>query len=334
MNQKPNFYLAIFIILLMIGCQKPLLKIGVLFPHQLNDRTKKEKIYISERIKELGGEALFASAKYDDHLQISQAREMLDQGVKVLIVNPVNYNTEAEIVRLAHKKSVKVIAYDRIIKNCDLDYFISFNNEKVGNLMTDYVTKLKPDGTYMILGGDKSDQNAVWIYEAELKNLTSFIQSGKIKIVYSSFIESWSADDAKNEVEKYINLSNGTFPDVIVAASDGISNGVIDALKEFGLEGKVLVTGQDASLRACRNIVKGYQSMSVYKPFKRLAYKAAELAINIAKGVTIKEQTTDIANGYKNVTSILFEPISIDKTNMKSTVIADGFQSESEIFHE
>ncbi len=157
------------IILALVSCQKQQrVKIGFLLPNMVSGRYQKEKVYFTEKIQALGGEALVISADYDDQLQIKQAKELLEQGAKVLVVNPLNLNTAAAIIRSAHERNVPVIAYDRLIRNCDLDYFLTFDNEKVGKLMADYVTKIKPEGKYILLGGDKADQNAEWVKKGQL----------------------------------------------------------------------------------------------------------------------------------------------------------------------
>ena len=160
-------------------------KVGFLFPNMQSDRYLKEKVYFSEKINELGGEAIIASADYDDKLQIKQAEELLDQGVQVLVVNVVNQNTAAAIVRSAHDKGVKVIAYGRLLGNCDLDYYVSFDNVKVGKMMANYAIKLKPEGNYLLFGGDKADKNAVYVKKGQLEQLDPLIKSGKIKILYN-----------------------------------------------------------------------------------------------------------------------------------------------------
>jgi len=297
----------------------------------LHDRYLKEKIYFTERIKQLGGEALIESAKNDDKLQVQQADELINNGVKVLVVNPVNLYSSAEIVRNAHNHGIIVIAYDRIIFNSDLDYYLSFDNEKVGMLMAEYVIKKVPEGKYLLFGGDKDDFNAVLVKNGQLKLLGPLTTSGKINIDYNIFVEDWSEENARHELKRYIDLS-GSQPDVILSSYDGMSTGIINTLKEYGLEGKVLVTGQDAELNACRNIVKGYQIMTVYKPLKKIAYAAADLSLKLIKSQKLTEATSKVFNGNKEVPSILLEPISVDKDNLKSTVIADGLLSETEVY--
>jgi len=273
---------------------------------------------------------LLASADNDDKLQIEQAKEMINQGAKILVVNSVNMNTAAEIIRDAHNRKVKVIAYDRLIRNCDLDMYVSFDNTQVGKLMSEYVLKVKPEGNYIILGGDKSDLNAVFVKKGQMDVLDNAIKTGKVKIAYNIFVEDWSSENAYQEIKSFLNLS-GQIPDAILSSYDGMSLGAIKALDEAGLAGKVIITGQDAELEACRNIMKDRQAMTVYKPLKTLATKAAEIAYKIASGEKYKMPESTIENGQKNVPALLLAPISVDKQNMKTTIISDGFYTESQL---
>jgi len=303
-----------------------------MLPNLKSDRYVKEKQYFIDKVKELGGEAIVVSADYDDKLQIEQANELMTQGAKVLVINSVNLTTAAAIVRNAHEKNVEVIAYDRIIFSPELDYYLSFDNVKVGKLMAQYALKLKPEGKYYILGGDKADQNAVLVKNGQMEAIASQISSGKIKIVYNSYVEDWSGDNAKNEVTRYLNLSQDT-PDVILSSYDGMSTAVIEVLQQFNLAGKVIITGQDAEVAACRNIVKGNQAMTVYKPLKLLAYKAAEIAIKLGRKEKITDVNSKVQVEGKDIPAILLDPVTVDKDNLKTTVIADGHLKEADIFN-
>jgi len=305
-------------------------KVGFLLPNLTLKRYLKEKDFFSQKIKELGGVVTVLSANDDDKLQISQAEGLLNQGTDVLVLCSVNTNTAAAIIRAAHAKSVPVIAYDRLISNGDLDYFLSFDNEKVGICMAEYVTKIKPEGKYILLGGDKSDQNAKWVKGGQIKTIDPFVKAGKIKIVYDIYVEDWSGENAKHEIQKYLDLSSD-IPDVILSSNDGMAASVIELLTEYNLNKTVLITGQDADIEACRNIVKGNQVMTVYKPLKDLAFKAAELSIRIARKEKISNECVIINNGKVNVSSILLAPKIVDKDNIKSTIVADGFFTEDEI---
>jgi D-xylose transport system substrate-binding protein len=325
--------LCCIISLLFFSCGKQdKVKIGFLFPNMVSDRYLKEKVYFSQKLQELGGEAMIMSADYDDKLQINQAKELINKGAKVLVVNCLNLNTAAAIIRDAHDNNVKVIAYDRIIRNCDLDYYLTFDNEKVGKLMVDYVTKIRPNGNYVLLCGDKGDQNAVWVKKGQLDALASSLNTKKINISYNIFIEDWSGDNARNAMKKFLDLS-GEIPDVVLSSYDGMSTGVIDLFKEYKIQpGQVLMTGQDAELAACRNIVQGYQTMTIYKSVKTLAYKAAEVAMKIANNEKIADANGKVWNGQIDVPSILLDPVTVDINNLKTSVIADGFHTESEIY--
>src|SRR5208282_2089905 len=166
-------------------------------------------------------------------------------------------------------------------------------------------------GNYIIFAGDKRDLNAGFVKSGQLKALDPSIKSGKIKIDYNIFVEDWSGENASHELKRYLDLT-GEQPAVILSSSDQMSYGIIETLKAYGMAGKVLVTGQDAELTACQNIIKGYQVMTVYKPLKKLAYTAAELSIKIIKNQSITETTSNIFNGHKQLPSILLDPVSAE----------------------
>jgi D-xylose transport system substrate-binding protein len=298
----------------------------------VDDRFPKDRDYFVAKAKQLDGEVLVADGNNDDKLQMKQAEEFIGQGVKVLVLVPVNLNTAAAIVRLAHENSIKVIAYERIIANCDLDYYISFDNVKVGELMASYATKLKPEGNYMVLSGDKGDKNAIWVRQGMRNIIDPLVKSGKIKIVYDVYIEDWAPENAYQVMKKYLNLSCVDLPDAILSAYDGMSTGAIKALDENNVTLFPIITGQNAELEACRNILNGRQSMTVYKPIKTEAEQAAILAMKCAKNESIEKTGKTSFNGAIEVPAILIEPISVNVSNMKGTIIADGFLKESEVY--
>jgi len=325
----------LFFLVLVFSClackEKELIKVAFLFPHFNSDRYLKERDYFAEKVKESGGEAIIVGANYDQDLQIKQTKDFLDQGIKVLVLGAVNANLAAIIVREAHEKHAVVIAYDRLIKNSDLDLYLSFQYQVLGKEMVDYITKLKPAGEYLVIGGDKSDFNAIQVNKGQMNALEAYIKNGKIKIMYNIFIEEWNPENARVETDYYLNLCD-RLPVAIICSSDRLASGVIKALEKHKMDSKVLVTGMDADILACRHMLEGKQTMSVYKPFKKLAYLAAENAMKMAKGQNITGINDKIWNGKIEVPSILIEPIAVDINNLKSTVIADGLISENEIY--
>jgi D-xylose transport system substrate-binding protein len=327
-----SLILSIVALILLPSCSdNNSIKVGFILPNLIDTRFQKEKDYFTTKVKELDGEAIVMNGDNNDVLQIQQANDLIREGVKVLVIACVNKYTAAQIVRNAHEKNIKVIAYERIIANCDLDYFISFDNVKVGELMANYALQKKPTGNYILLCGDKSDQNAIWVRQGYLNVLTPAINAGKIKIIYQTYVEDWLPANAEFEMNQCLGLS-ASAPDVILSSYDGMSSGAIRALERSKIDSLPIITGQNAELESCRNIVKGKQSITIYKAVKPEAETAATLAMQLARKEKVVTNQI-ISNGTKDVPSILLDPVLVDANNMKSVVIKDNFQKESEIYN-
>jgi D-xylose transport system substrate-binding protein len=306
------------------------LRIGLSLDTLKEERWAKDRDYFSNYCKKMGAEVLVQAANSDDGLQVSQCENLLSQGVDVLVIVPHNAEAMAAAVQSAKKSKVPVIAYDRLIKNCDLDLYISFDNEKVGQFQAQYITKLVPQGTYAYIGGSPTDNNAFMFKAGAMKVLNPLIKSGKIKLVYDQMTPDWKPENAQANMENALTKNNNKI-DAVVAANDGTAGGVIQALAEQKLAGKVPVSGQDAELAACMRIVEGTQSMTVYKPIKVIAENAAKAAVALGQKKKVKANKI-INNGKKkNVPFLALEPISVDKKNM-SVVIKDGFQKMEDVY--
>jgi D-xylose transport system substrate-binding protein len=325
-----TFNIIMLGILCTYSCNQRKPVVGLMFPHVTMKRYLIEKEIIAKKVSEAGCEFIFSEAQNDEEKQIQQFNDIIDK-VDILILDPVNRFNAAQMVRKAHEKGIKIISYDRLISNAEVDAFITFDPVAIGKQMTDYVLKLIPTGNYIIIGGDKTDLNAIGIEQGQQIALETAIKNGNVKVTYKTFIEKWSADDAKFEVKNYLKLSGKT-PDVILAAADGVSKGVVDALIEYHLQGSVLVTGNGGEVATCKNILLGNQVMTVYKPVKKLAKLAVDLSLKMLKD----EKTDDILkskinNGLIDVPSGLLETITVDAANLKSTVMADGLVTEEEL---
>lgn len=306
------------------------LRIGLSMDTLKEERWQKDRdIFISEA-KKLGAEVLVQAANSDDALQVSQAENLLSQGVDVLVIIPHNAEACATIVDSAQKSKVPVIAYDRLIKNCNLDLYISFDNEKVGYLQSSYITKLMPSGTYAYIGGAPTDNNAYMFKAGAMKVLDPLIKSGKIKLAYDQFTNDWKPEVAQSNMENCLTKLNNKV-DAVIAANDGTAGGVIQALKEQKLAGKVPVSGQDADLAACQRIAEGTQAMTVYKPIKTIAKAAAEAAVNLGNGKKVKTNKS-VNNGKINVPFLALEPIAVDKKNLYQVIVKDGFHKLEDVY--
>ena len=306
------------------------IKIGFSMDTLKEERWQRDKEYVTARAKELGAEVKIEVANGDDHLQIDQAENLLTQGIDVLMIAPHNGEVAASIVDAAKRQNVPVITYDRLVRNSDVDLYISYQAVKVGEMQAKYCLDHAPKGNYVVVGGSSADNNAILYHQGQMNILKPVVDRGDIKIVADQYAKEWKASEALNIVENALTQTGNNVV-AVVAANDGTAGGAVQALEEQKLTGKVFVSGQDAELAACQRIVEGKQSMTVYKPIKPLADVAVESAVKLARGEKVESKET-INNGKKDVPSILLEPIAVDKNNMVETVIKDNYQKLEDVY--
>lgn len=294
------------------------------------ERWKKDKEIFLDKANQLGVNVRVTEADGDEKLQMSQVEQLIAEGVNVLVIVPVNGDTASEAVEKAHSAGIKVLSYDRLVKNSDLDYYISFDNVKVGEIQAKAMLGAVPNGNLAYVGGSPADNNALLFRAGAMNVLKSKIDNGDISLLMDKYSDNWDPNEAYKNVKEMLVNNKGKI-NGIVCANDGTASGAIQALKEVGLEGTIPVTGQDADLNAIQRIVEGKQLMTVYKPVKSIAEKAAELAVDIANNKKISTNNT-VDNGYKKVSSYLLEPVEVNKDNVKDTVIKDGWQKEEDVY--
>ena len=325
--------LTLLTAVLFLGCmtKDKTLKIGLLMDTLQTERWQHDRDAFVKRCEELGAKVLVQVANGNDATMNSQAENLLTQGVSVLVVVPHNGTAAATIVDAAHKANVKVIAYDRLIMNSDLDLYVSIDAVGVGARQAEYLVNRMPKGNYVVIEGAPTDNNAALLRKGQFQVLQPYIDRGDIKIVGDQWAKDWLPVEALKIMENTLTRM-GNKVDAVLASNDGMAGGAIQALAEQNLAGKVLVTGQDADLAACQRIVEGTQSMTIYKSLTEEAYKAAEMAVAMAKNEPLTEKTTMVPNGKKDVPSILLVPMSVDKDNITATIIADGFQKKEDVY--
>ena len=309
------------------------IKIGLSMDSLRVERWQKDRDIFKAEAEKLGAEVIVQSADGDERRQNEQAENMITQGVDVLVVIPKDSVAAAQIVQAAHAEGIKVLAYDRLIRESEPDLYISFDNEQVGYLQAEYLLRQKPNGDYFLLGGAPTDNNAQLLRKGQRRALQGALDAGDIRLVADGkhWAVNWDARDALKKTEQVLTQTNNRI-DAVVASNDGTAGGVIQALEGQNLAGKVLVSGQDAELSACQRIVKGTQTMTVYKPIHLIATKAAQAAVALAKGEQISEATQTVNNGKVDVPSILLTPIQVDKANLDEIVIKDGFHSREAVY--
>lgn len=324
-----NLFIIIIGLLVLTSCSRQI-KVGFLMDDSQTGRWVKDKEMFINKVENLGGETIVMASEGDAEKQLELARELLKQKIDVLVLVPTDLYKAAQIVKLAHQYKIKVVSYDRLIRNCNLDFYISFDNVNVGELQASYISRACPEGNYAIIGGAVSDNNSFMLRLGQLNVLQPLVERGDIKIVYDQYVSVWTPDEGYRLMQECLK----TTPKIsaVVAASDQLAAGAIRALEEKGLAGSVCVSGQDANLDACRRIVSGTQTMTVYKPIEAITNKAAEIAIHMAKEDACPTTSSSVNNGKRLVPALLLPSMIVNRETIDLTVVADGYLEEHNIF--
>ncbi len=311
--------------------KKPL--IGLSLDTLKEARWQSDRDMIVKHVKELGADILDTAANSDDSVQIGDVEKLITNKIDVLIIVPHDGKAMAKAVSMAHDAGIPVIAYDRIVRDSDLDLYVSFDNTKIGVLQGQYLVDHLPTpgkGKIIRIYGAKTDDNARMLKEGQDQVLAPYIARGDIKVVHEDWADDWKPEVAKRIVNAAITEHGGDF-DAILASNDGTAGGAIQALTEEGFAGKKMVTGQDAELVACQRIIAGTQAMTIYKPPTVEAVNAAELAVKLALHKPVIAGQS-VNNGKVEVPSALSEPIVVTPANMEQTVVKDGFHTHDEVY--
>jgi D-xylose transport system substrate-binding protein len=304
--------------------EKPV--IGLSLDTLKEERWQRDRDTFIAEAQRLGATVIVQSANSDDTRQVRDIESLISRRVDVLVIVPHNGEAMSRAVKSANEAKIPVIAYDRLILNCAIDYYLTFDNVKVGEAQAAYVAARLPvdrPARIVRIYGAPTDNNARLFKQGQDNILVPLIKAGKIAVVHEDWALDWKPENAKKIMNAAVTKA-GRQIDAVVVSNDGTAGGAIQALQEDGLAGKVLVTGQDADLAACQRILRGTQSMTVYKPLRNLANLAARVAVEVAR--QHKPATTAVSdNGLKKVPSIFEKIVSVDKANLQATVVADGF---------
>lgn len=274
----------------------------------------------------------YQNAQADSTTQEKQAEAEITNGAKVLVVDPVDSTAAATIVTQAHRANVKVISYDRMI-NAPVDYYVSFDNEKVGEMQGQYIADhTKKGGTIVMINGAQTDPNALQFSQGAHKVLDPLFKNGTFKKGYETYTPNWDPANGLREMQQALTKLNNNVAGV-VAANDGLAGAVIQALSAQKLAGIVPVTGQDATDAGLHNIMLGTQGMTVYKAVPREANTAAQIAADLLAGKTPSSSlvNTTAKVGSTTVPAVLLTPVVVTKANIQSTVIKDGYTTMAKI---
>jgi len=303
-------------------------KIGFSIDDLRLERWTRDRDYFTQAAEKLGAKVFVQSADASEQRQIAQIENLISRGVDVLVIVPYNATVLNNAVREAKKAKIKVVSYDRLILNADVDAYISFDNKAVGELQAQSIVALKPKGNFYLLGGAPTDNNAKMLREGQMKVLQPLIDKGDIKVVGSQWVKDWSASAAMSIVENALT-ANGNKIDAVIASNDATAGGAIQALASQKLAGKVPVSGQDADLAGVRRVIAGTQSMTVYKPLKQIASNAALLSVQLVRNEK-PAFNAQLNNGFKQVNTMLLKPILLNKQNVE-LLVKDGFYTQAQL---
>ncbi|MEU5692773.1 substrate-binding domain-containing protein [Actinosynnema sp. NPDC020468] len=318
-------------------------KVGVILPETATSARWEgfDKPLLEKALKAEGLDPDIQNAQGDVQKFSTLADGMINSGVKVLIIATPNSEVGASVAKKAQAQGIQVIDYDRLNLGGSSSYYVSFDNTKVGELqgqgLVDGLTKLAPGkkpAEVIEIEGAPTDNNATLFHDGQEKILKPKYDSGDYKLVQSQPIDGWDNQKGGQTFEQILT-GNGQKVDGVVAANDGLAGAVITVLKKYGLNGKVPVTGQDATPEGLQAVLRGDQFMTVFKPIADEAQAAAKLAGALAKGDTaaadkLATGTTKDSTGNRDVKSVLLTAQLITKDNVK--VVTDaGFVKASDI---
>ena len=310
------------------GSSKP--RIGLSLDTLKEERWQRDRDRFVAAAEKLGAEVLVQAANGDDTTQAKDVTSLLSSGIDVLVIVPHDAAAMAASVDKARAANVPVISYDRLITNSDVTLYLSFDNEKVGEEQAKYLVSKLPGGKGKIarIYGSPTDNNARLFKAGQDRVIQPLVDSGAVTVVHEDWAQDWKPENAKKIMNAAITGGKGL--DAVLASNDGTAGGAIQALMEAGLAGKVVVTGQDAELAACQRIMRGTQSMTIYKRLSELADSAAEAAVKLARR-DLPLVTTTVNNGKKDVPALLRDVVVVEKANMADTIIKEGFHPAQDL---
>lgn len=301
------------------------IEIGLSIDSLVIERWQRERDLFVSKATELGAEVNVQNANGEVDEQIKQIQYFIDKKVDVIVVIAIDDEALKDVVAQAKKAGIKIIAYDRLVRNANVDLYMSIDNEKVGELMGLYIKrKIGNDGTIIQIKGSPTDYNVQMVQNG----FERVLNTTNIRIAYAEYSDNWVAENAFRITSNY--LATGKVPDAIMCGNDNLAAQAIKALIENRLGGEVCVVGQDADLEACQRIVEGTQYMTVYKPVEKLARTAAENAVAMAKGEALN-MTETINDGTYEVPYDRLEPIAVTADNMDE-VITGKYHQKNEIY--
>ncbi|MCX5047915.1 MULTISPECIES: multiple monosaccharide ABC transporter substrate-binding protein [unclassified Streptomyces] len=324
--------------------------IGIAMPTKSSERWIADGKNVVKDLQAKGYKTKLVYGEDDPDQQVSQIENLITQGVKGLIVAAIDNKSLNNVLQQAADAKIPVIAYDRLILGTkNVDYYASFDNEKVGQLQANYIVQKlgldKGKGPFNIelFAGSNDDNNTKYFFNGAMSVLQPYIdkkklvvKSGQTKLTQVTTLR-WDGATAQKRMEDILTSTYSSAKvDAVLSPYDGISIGILAALKSdgYGSGSKAIpvITGQDAELASVKSIIAGQQTQTVYKDTRKLADVAAGMVDDVLKGK--KPQVNDTKtydNGTKVVPAYLLQPVSVDKTNYTKELVDTGYYTAGEL---
>lgn len=302
------------------------IQIGMSFDSFVIERWQRDRDVFVSVAKELGAEVNVQNANGVAEEQQKQIDYFIQKGMDVIVIIAIDPASLRDSVKKAKAAGIRVVSYDRLIDDADIDLYISFDNEMVGEMMARALLIKQIDNVIMI-GGSPTDNNVPMV-EGAFKRLMA---KHRVNILDSVHAENWRAEEAADYI--YENPDMVEQADAIMCGNDDLATQAVRALSENRQAGEIYVVGQDADLAACQRIVEGTQVMTVYKPVEKLATRAAEAAVALANGEELAgDDVTFLRSGAYRVPYIALEPISVNRGNIDEVIIGSGFHLKEDVY--
>ncbi len=317
------------------------IKIGFLLKTMQEERYQRDKAAFLAKAKALGADVIFDSANNDEQTQLAAFENMLSRGAQVIVLQPVNTGTAGSMVTSAHKSGVKVVGYDAMLLNGPLDAMVMQDSWAVGKLQAEaMVAWLKAKngsvkGNVALIRGQPGDSNANTMSSGVLEVLKA---NPGLRLVIDQSHESWSPDKAMATTENMLTKL-GNKIDAVICNNSGMARGVIAALDAQGLASadKVFVAGSDADLVNIQYVAQGKEAAEIWKKIAPFAETAAQTAVLLAQNPdkdpkALLKIDRMINNGAVDVPTIVTPVVLVDKSNLDSTIIAEGFYTRQQVY--
>jgi len=304
------------------------IQIAMSFDSFVIERWQRDRDVFVSTVKELGATVNVQNANGDVEKQKEQIEYFIKKGVDVIVIVCIDSDSLKSTVQKAKDEGIKIIAYDRLVTNSNADLYITFDNEMVGTMMAEALAEHGVAGkNVLMLGGSPLDNNVPAVESGFL----AVCEREGMTVIDSIHCDGWRAEIAGEYIYEHEDTVRNA--DGIMCGNDNLAGQVIRALSEKRLAGDLPVVGQDADLEACQRIVEGTQTMTVYKPVEKLAKRAAECAIALAKGEPLTGDDVTVMNdGTYDIPYIGLTPIAVTKENLDSVIIASGFHLKEDVY--